>query len=183
MANHFLSLLISGCMIAGLTGCNSVPKADIPSQTPAQTPATNPQAMTAEQKAAALSLVPTSQARLAFEPVVGLPPEHSAAFARALAQAARERSVTISGLNDPTTTYRIKGHLTAEEGVNGSQLSYIWDVFDARTRQRVKRLTGATALSTDMLDPWASVDAAALQKAARESAALLSIWLGKGQAI
>jgi len=104
---------------------------------------------------------------IAVAPIEGPPEAVQSAFSDALAQAAASHQVTIA--DDGQARFRIKGYLTADTTEAGkTQLTYVWDVFDAANR-RAQRITGSDQAAGDAADPWSHVDAKALQRIAGKS--------------
>ena len=113
-------------------------------------------------------------ASVAFISFDGPPPAVTSRFHAAMGRALGAADVTTA----PSTSahYLVQGHLSAWPAEKGVALSWVWDVFDAR-RARVQRIEDQIDLSAVGADPWAAVDEAALETAARRSAEDLAAFL------
>jgi hypothetical protein len=113
-------------------------------------------------------------ASVAFISFDGPPPAVTSRFHAAMGRALGAADVTTA----PSTSahYLVQGHLSAWPGEKGVALSWVWDVFDAR-RARVQRIEDQIDLRAAGADPWAAVDDAALEAAARRSAEDLAAFL------
>jgi hypothetical protein len=68
-----------------------------------------------------------------------------------------------------TPRYRVKGYLTTEPAADGgTQLAFVWDVFNADKRL-AKRVTGSSPMPSATPDPWAGLDRPALRRLAAKS--------------
>lgn len=106
---------------------------------------------------------------ISVESIGGAPPAISGQFAGQLAQEAQARQMQIVVGTTPAR-FRVRGYLTAEPTEDGkTALAFVWDVFDIG-KNRAQRVQGATVSSARAgADPWASVDAATLSRAASDS--------------
>jgi hypothetical protein len=140
---------------------------------PSAAPATRSEAEPAPRLAARPGVGPAG-ASVAFISFDGPPAAVTSRFHAAMGRALGAADVTTA----PSTSahYLVQGHLSAWPGEKGVALSWVWDVFDAR-RARVQRIEDQIDLRAAGADPWAAVDDAALEAAARRSAEDLAAFL------
>jgi hypothetical protein len=109
---------------------------------------------------------------IAVESIEGLPPAVKTALTDELASAATSRRVELVGTGD--ARYRVRGYLSAEPSESGgTQLAFVWDVFDAQKR-RTKRVTGTSPIRSASLD---GLDKETLRKLAADSMDELATFL------
>jgi hypothetical protein len=114
-------------------------------------------------------------AHFAFAQVTSIPGEFAYALDDDLKNAAAERGLIMVAEGDPTTTYWVKGYLSAIGDMNGITLVYVWDVFDS-AGQRLRRFTGQLPAPGKGADPWSGVSKDMIKTAARETIDALSEW-------
>jgi len=73
-------------------------------------------------------------AAVAFASLDGAPDAVGGRFAQDLATAAGERGINIADAK--SAHYFVRGYLTAYPSADGTEVSYVWDVFDANHRRR-----------------------------------------------
>lgn len=83
---------------------------------------------------------------LAFESVVGLSEPAKATLTGAVASQGSARAIALVGRSEPSP-YRVKAYLSP----NGSQVAYVFDVFDAANR-RALRVQGEEPTASGQLD-------------------------------
>jgi hypothetical protein len=115
-------------------------------------------------------------AHFAFATVTSVPGEFVYALDDSLKSAAAARGLTLVGEDDPTTTYWVKGYLSAIGDVNGILLVYVWDVFDV-SGSRLHRFSGQLPAPGEGADPWTGVTTAMIETAARETVDALADWV------
>jgi hypothetical protein len=114
---------------------------------------------------------------IAVESIEGLPPAVRTALTDELASAAASRRVELVGTGD--ARYRVRGYLSAEPSDSGgTQLAFVWDVFDAQKR-RTKRVTGTSPIRSASLD---GLDKETLRKLAADSMDELATFLSASAA-
>ena len=67
-----------------------------------------------------------------------------------------------------TPRYRLKGYLSAYDVEGGTNISWVWDMYDT-TEKRARRVEGAQLVKRNAAEPWSTVDDAVLQAAASNS--------------
>jgi hypothetical protein len=114
---------------------------------------------------------------IAVESIEGLPPAVKTALTDELASAATSRRVELVGTGE--ARYRVRGYLSAEPSDSGgTQLAFVWDVFDAQKR-RTKRVTGTSPIRSASLD---GLDKETLRKLAADSMDELATFLSASAA-
>jgi hypothetical protein len=113
-------------------------------------------------------------AAVAFASLDGPPGAVGGRFAQDLATAAGERDISIADAK--SARYFVRGYLTAYPTGDGTEVSYVWDVFDTSHR-RAQRVTDAVDLKGMAADPWSLVDDKALDQVAAKSADDLASFL------
>jgi hypothetical protein len=105
---------------------------------------------------------------VAIEALEGAPEEFNARVQQAVITQASARSLDIVPReSDPR--FRLKGYLTAYSVEDGTNLTFVWDVFDA-SRQRAQRVSVTTHSSRRGGEqPWAAISDADISKAAGQS--------------
>ncbi len=114
---------------------------------------------------------------ISVESIGGAPAGVSGQFATQLSQEAQARQMQIVAGTTPAR-FRVRGYLTAEPTEDGkTALAFVWDVFDT-SKNRAQRVQGATVTSARAgSDPWASVDGAAVSRAASDSMDAIATFL------
>ncbi len=102
---------------------------------------------------------------IAIESIEGAPEGVKGKLASALAGEAAVRRIALTTSGE--ARYRVRGYVATYRGDGGGTvLAYVWDVFDASDK-RARRIEGTSLARADAKgDPWASIDADALQQAA-----------------
>lgn len=102
------------------------------------------------------------------------PGDQAARFKAVFDREAAEREIA---LVDPKAAhYLVRGYLSAAPGERGTDVAYVYDVFDAAQR-RVERVTDSLTLPATGGDPWAALDDRALASLAGRSADDLAVAL------
>lgn len=125
------------------------------------------------------ALPTVASAKVAFEPVTGLPDDRTPFFAAALGRAAAEQQLNVVGRGSEEVDYRLKGYVTARSQGDVTVVSYVWDVFD-RDNARLHRIEGEERLPAALPNPWQTVTDDALQALAQDTVTKLQAWLGSG---
>ena len=117
---------------------------------------------------------------IAVAPIVGAPPSVAQDLAEALIPAGKERNLTLVPSGGGEANYVMRGYLVASSEFNGSKISYIWDVSDAKG-ERVVRIAGEELIKGKSGgDPWRKVDAASIRSIAGKTTSQLAASLGRG---
>ncbi len=126
---------------------------------------------------------PISKARpvtrfVAFRPPVGPPDSVNAELSRQLNDSAIDTGIALVSDQSFKHDILLRGYVTALRKGSAVNLSYLWDVVDARG-QRINRFEGEEALSgvVDVKDPWAAVTPAVSRAIAQRTISDLSRWL------
>lgn len=114
-------------------------------------------------------------AKFAFVEITGAPHQHIISFDRALKNEAEGRGLNIVPVGDPSTTYLVKGYLSAIGDRSGTFLVYVWDVTDA-SGVRLHRVSGKEAGGGSGTDPWLGIDAGAVSQVAQQTIDDLADW-------
>ena len=122
------------------------------------------------RNAVAASATSPRQATVALASLDGVPEAVSQRFDRAFAAEATAREITI--VEPSTARYLVRGYLSAatSEAGTGTDLTYVYDIFDADDQRRVNRVTDTLTVPASGLEPWSSVDDKALTSLADRSA-------------
>jgi hypothetical protein len=113
-------------------------------------------------------------ASVTFATLDGPPEAVSARFAKDLAAAASQNDVSIADAK--SAHYVVRGYLTAYPSQEGTEVSYVWDVFDA-AHHRAQRVTDAVDIQGSAEDPWSLVDDEVLGRVAAKSVGDLASFL------
>jgi hypothetical protein len=115
-----------------------------------------------------------ASATMAIMSVEGAPAELIAAFDQSLGQAAAARQIAAA---PPTSArYLVRGYLSASLVQDGAAIDFVWDVFTS-DKHRTQRLSDTLMVRGSGDDPWAMVDAAALDSIAAKCADELAAYL------
>ena len=113
-------------------------------------------------------------ATMAIMSVQGAPPELTAEFDQSLGQAAAARQIAVA---PPTSArYLVRGYLSASLVQDGAAIDFVWDVFTP-DKQRAQRLSDTLMVRGSGDDPWAMVNAAAVDSIAAKCADDLAAYL------
>jgi hypothetical protein len=122
---------------------------------------------TVAQQNASMPLLTPRGATVAFESIDGPPRDVFDKLVQDLNTEARSRQMAIVSRDD-TAAYRVRGYLGAQSTSGRNSISWVWDVYDG-DRQRVLRLNGEQLVKGKHRDAWQALDAATVQKIARDS--------------
>ncbi len=113
-------------------------------------------------------------ATMAIMSVEGAPSDLTALFDRSLDQAAAQRQIAVA---PPTSArYLVRGYLSASLVRDGATIDFVWDLFTP-DKQRAQRLSDSITVRGSGDDPWAMVNAAALDSIAAKCADDLAAYL------
>jgi len=160
-----VALLSVAILAAALAGCQTNGSAT-------NSPAAEATPPTSEQPAA-------TDTTLAFEPVVGIPEDRAAVLATELGAGAASSNLPITGRDKPNVRFRIKGYFNAVSKGATTDVSYIWDIFNAEGA-RVYRISGTETVPAALPDPWSAIPDDTLKEIARKTIAGLRGWLDSG---
>ncbi|MDX7953172.1 hypothetical protein P7D22_18575 [Lichenihabitans sp. Uapishka_5] len=102
------------------------------------------------------------------------PGDTAARFKAVFDKAAAERDITL--VEPQAARYLVRGYLSAAPGEHGTDVAYVYDVFDAAQR-RMERVSDTLTLPAVSTDPWAAFDDRALASLAGRSADDLAVAL------
>lgn len=104
----------------------------------------------------------------------GAPDPVIARFKQDVAAEAKGREITIT---DPSLArYFVRGYLDAYPTDKGTQIHYVWDVFDS-AKQRTRRLDDDVIIPQNAADGWSAVDDTVLASLASRSADDIATYL------
>lgn len=138
-----------------------------------------PPGLVSENAAPAAQAAPPldpQQVTIAFEPFTGAPGNISDALSRRIGAEAVDQNLRLVRRVGAPSTYRVNGYLSASGDQSSTTLFYVFDVVDSNGA-RVHRIVGQESAGGAAGDPWAGVDADALDRAARRAVAELAAWL------
>ncbi len=119
--------------------------------------------------------------RMGIAPIVGAPQNVSDELTKALVVAGEQNGLALVPGN-ASGSYILRGYLVATPERKGANISYIWDVSDAKG-QRVTRVSGDEAIAARSgSDPWSGVDSLAIGRIASSTTAKLSTAMRGGSA-
>jgi len=165
LAKHFRSWtglrVASSAILIAVTvqGCGaSLPSLSLTSEA-APTPAAAPAAP-----------VPGAiQATIGVEEIVGPTEPVRRQLIRKINTAADRSQLALMADRDANPDYKLRGYLMASTTKKGSELSFVWDVFD-RQGNKVGRTSGIVpAVAAPQTDPWGSLPEAELQRIAEQA--------------
>ena len=114
---------------------------------------------------------------IAYRAAIGPPDDVAAELARQLSDAAIDQGIAL--VVDPKyqADITLRGYVTAFRKGNTVNVTYLWDVVDARG-QRVNRIAGEEALTAgvDVTQPWAAITPAVSRMIALKTVAELGRW-------
>jgi hypothetical protein len=155
---HIGSAVFAGWVFLCLTGCGGGPS-------------------TSSFFSSASSLF-SSSTKIALAPLVGAPQPVAEQFTQALVVAGKDRHLTILP-GGGSANYTLRGYLLASSDKNGSKISYIWDVTDAKGT-RVTRVQGDELIPGRTADPWDAVTGTVLNTIAGKTTSQLAASLPHG---
>lgn len=160
LARKFGVVLVTGFAAISVAGCESASGifgAEAPSAS-----ATAPAAT-----------VPGERKRVAFAPIIGAPSDVATAMQTKLTSALAAQQVPVVSAADKPD-YTVRGYVVAAPHTNGTELSYIWDLLDAKD-QRVHRISEKEIIQGERSsDPWKNVKPASIDAIAAKTATQLA---------
>ncbi|MEM7300764.1 MAG: hypothetical protein AAF468_06735 [Pseudomonadota bacterium] len=197
--SHYRSLLCACVLLLGVAGCTSANQQSLgvgtsvqPAAQPVDTEATpqdatvtalaspateNPAIAAATPSDAVNPQAPTANtiANVQFLPVTGAPASKVNQLARSISGKARSNNLGIV-TSSTGAKYRIQGYFSALNAGTNTTVTFYWDVLDASGR-RLYRINGFEKISGVSTDPWARVNASALDRIAQRTVNDLSAWI------
>jgi hypothetical protein len=113
-------------------------------------------------------------APVTFATLDGPPQAVSERFAKGLAAVAGASDISIADAK--SAHYFVRGYLTAYPSQEGTEVSYVWDVFDG-AHHRAQRVTDVVDIKGSAADPWSLVDDKVLDQIAEKSVGDLASFL------
>jgi predicted small secreted protein len=110
-----------------------------------------------------------------FLPIIGAPVDAVTPLSRQLGSEARARGLSIKGSGDTTSSYILKGYLSAFADGPSITVSYVWDVLD-NSGARLHRIQGTQSVPLKKGDPWNAVPASVMQQIATKTIAEFTSW-------
>ena len=114
-------------------------------------------------------------ATVALVSLEGGPDALQARFRQALVSEAANREITVS--DEASARYLVRGYLSAYPTEAGTDLSYVYDVFDAGQRRRIRRVNDTITVPAAGGDAWGAVNDAVVTSLAARSADDLAVAL------
>ena len=118
---------------------------------------------------------PAANGRFAFAPLSGAPQPVADRLAASIATASLQHNVLLAPFADGTSTYIVKGYLSAVTEADATRAIYVWDVLDGE-RTRLNRITGSVAVPVTADNPWDAIGGATLDRVAAETVSALAAW-------
>lgn len=98
----------------------------------------------------------------------GAPADVAARFSHAFAKQAADREIAMADV--ASAHYLVRGYLSAYASDSGTDVAYVYDIFDANDQRRVDRVADVMALTGSAGDAWALVDDRVMASLAGRSA-------------
>jgi hypothetical protein len=117
-----------------------------------------------------------ADAKFDFMPVTGAPGGLLQTVKATIKRQAEIRHLTVVPNGDPTATYIVKGYLSAVGDMGGTQLVYVWDVYD-RDGKRLRRISGQELGTGAVVDPWTGIREETVAGATRSMIDELVAWV------
>jgi hypothetical protein len=118
-----------------------------------------------------------SVARVVINSVVGPPDELGKQLRQEFTSALGVQRVAVSEKNEGAD-YQLRPYVVAAKEKSGTKLSYVMDVTDTKTNQRVSRFTGEEVVpSAASKDTWAAVTPAVMRSIATKATGSFVSWL------
>jgi hypothetical protein len=110
-----------------------------------------------------------------FLPIIGAPVQAVTPLSRQLGTEARAHGLSIKSSNDNSSSYILKGYLSAFSDSDKVTVVYVWDVLD-NSGARLHRIQGQESVPSAAQDPWAAVPASVMQQIASKTITEFSSW-------
>jgi hypothetical protein len=114
-------------------------------------------------------------ATVRFLPIIGAPVQAVTPLSRQLGAEARSHGLSIKSSNDNSSSYILKGYLSAFSDSGKVTVVYVWDVLD-NSGSRLHRIQGQESVPSAAQDPWAAVPASVMQQIASKTITEFSSW-------
>jgi predicted small secreted protein len=128
-----------------------------------------------EQQQASLPQPGAGDDTIRFLPIIGAPVQSVTPLSRQLGAEARSRGLTIKSSNDTTSSYILKGYLSAFQDGPAITVTYVWDVLD-NSGARLHRIQGNESVPLKAGDPWNAVPASVMQQIGSKTMAEFTSW-------
>ena len=125
--------------------------------------------------------VDPAQATFAFEPFIGMPVNLADEFARAIGVEASRAGLRVVRRVGAPATFRVQGFLSAAGSRAGTEIFYVFDVFDS-SKQRIARFVGREPGGSGTGDPWDGVNSSVVDSLARRVVMQIAAWLRSAEA-
>jgi hypothetical protein len=120
-------------------------------------------------------------AKVVINSVVGPPDPLGRQLHQEFASALGAQRVAVAGKNE-SADYHLRPYILAAKEKGGTKLSYVMDVTDTKTNQRVNRITGEEVVPSDSSkDSWASITPSVAQTIAAKATGSFVSWLPSAQ--
>jgi hypothetical protein len=114
------------------------------------------------------SLGSPKNATMAMASLSGATPDLDARFMQIFAKQAADREITM--VDSQSAHYLVRGYLSAYPGETGTDVSYLYDIFDANNQTRVDRVQDVLTVPSQAGEAWAVVDDKVMESLAARSA-------------
>ncbi|TCR92185.1 hypothetical protein [Rhizobium sp. BK376] len=131
-----------------------------------------------EQPQQQASLPPSSSSddgSIRFLPIIGAPVQAVTPLSRQLGAEARSHGLTIKSSTDNSSSYILKGYLSAFQDGPAITVTYVWDVLD-NSGARLHRIQGNESVPLKGGDPWTAVPPSVMQQIASKTIAEFNSW-------
>ena len=115
------------------------------------------------------------EATVAMTSLQGGTPAMDVRFTQVFAKQAADREITIADAK--SAHYLVRGYLSAYASDKGTDVAYVYDIFDASTQHRVSRVNDMITVPGLNPDAWAMVDDRVMESLAGRSADDLAVAL------
>jgi hypothetical protein len=150
-----------------------VSNAEAEEQDMVEQPARQPPAQ--QHQTAMLSAGTSHGTTVRFLPIIGAPVQAVTPLSRQLGTEARSHGLSIKSSNDNSSSYILKGYLSAFSDSGKVTVVYVWDVLD-NGGARLHRIQGQESVPSAAQDPWAAVPASVMQQIASKTITEFSSW-------
>jgi hypothetical protein len=129
-----------------------------------------------EQQQASIQPGPAADdGSIRFLPIIGAPVQSVTPLSRQLGAEARSHGLTIKSSSDTSSSFILKGYLSAFQDGPAITVSYVWDVLD-NSGARLHRIQGNESVRQKSGDPWAAVPPSVMQQIATKTMADFTAW-------
>jgi hypothetical protein len=150
-----------------------VSNAEAEEQDMVEQPARQPPAQ--QSQTAMMSAGTSAGTTVRFLPIIGAPVQAVTPLSRQLGTEARSHGLSIKSSNDNSSSFILKGYLSAFSDSGKVTVVYVWDVLD-NSGTRLHRIQGQESMPSAAQDPWAAVPASVMQQIASKTITEFSSW-------